>query len=83
MLWKEIIKAPSDCDLELAVIDSEGTHALVFACRRQGGVWINAKTQRPIDVSPTHWREWESERSANPVTGCGVAAPGVTNRGAF
>ncbi len=64
MQWKEINRAPSDRDLELAVIDRDGTHALVFACRRQNGVWINAKTRRPIDVSPTHWREWESERSA-------------------
>lgn len=58
MPWKEIKSAPPDCDLELAVIDREGTHALIFACRRQGGVWISAKTHRPIDVSPTHWREW-------------------------
>lgn len=63
MQWKEITRAPSDRDLELAVIDGEGTHALVFACRRQDGVWINAQTRRPIDVSPTHWREWESERN--------------------
>ena len=64
MQWIEIMRAPSDCDLELAVIDRDGTHTLAFACRRQGGLWINAKTRRPIDVSPTHWREWPSERSA-------------------
>jgi hypothetical protein len=62
MQWKDIIRAPYNRDLQLAVIDRDGTHALAFACRRQDGLWINAQTRRPIDVRPTHWREWECER---------------------
>lgn len=58
MMWRPISSAPFDQDLELAVIDSDGPHALVFACRRILGGWINATTKSRIDVQPTHWREW-------------------------
>jgi hypothetical protein len=61
-MWKPIITAPFDIDLELAVIDRDGPHALVFPCRRvlDGWAgWINAQTHRPVDVRPTHWREWQ------------------------
>jgi hypothetical protein len=34
MEWQPIAKAPFDRDLELAVMDYDGTHALVFPCRR-------------------------------------------------
>jgi hypothetical protein len=57
--WQEITIAPFDIDLELAVIDGTGTHALVFACRRIVGGWMNAETrQRLPSLEPTHWREW-------------------------
>jgi hypothetical protein len=62
MEWKPIASAPFDRDLELAVIDYDGQHALVFACRRILDGWINAGTRTRIDVRPTHWREW---RGAN------------------
>jgi hypothetical protein len=58
MDWHSISTAPFDRDLELAVIDREGPHALVFPCRRILGGWINAQTKRPVDIRPTHWREW-------------------------
>ena len=45
-------------DLELAVIDYDGPHALVFSCRRVLGGWVNAKTRERLDVRPTHWRPW-------------------------
>jgi hypothetical protein len=32
--WHTIATAPFDRDLELAVIGYDGTHALVFPCRR-------------------------------------------------
>jgi hypothetical protein len=38
--WKPISIAPFDRDLELAVIDRDGPHALVFPCRRILGVWV-------------------------------------------
>jgi hypothetical protein len=60
MQWAPITSAPSDRDLELAVIDYAGTHALLFACRRILGGWINALTKRRVEVDPTHWREWST-----------------------
>jgi hypothetical protein len=44
--------------LELAVVDENGIHALVFACYRSEDGWIHAETKAKIDVHPTHWREW-------------------------
>lgn len=66
-MWQKISSAPFDRDLELAVIDSDGPHALVFACRRISGGWINAQTRERLDVRPTHWRDWpprEAQRAA-------------------
>jgi hypothetical protein len=60
LMWQNIRTAPSDCDIELAVLDYEGPHALVFPCRRVLGGWVNAETERRIDVQPTHWREWHA-----------------------
>ena len=46
IMWQQIETAPVDRDLELAVMDEEGQHALVFACRRRlDGGWIDAATQ--------------------------------------
>ena len=57
--WHSVwVPAPFDIDLELAVLDREGTHALVFPCRRVSGGWANATTKKRIDAEPTHWREW-------------------------
>jgi hypothetical protein len=59
MNWSPISSAPFDRDLELAVIDHTGTHALLFPCLRSGhSGWINARTKRRVEVDPTHWREW-------------------------
>jgi hypothetical protein len=58
-MWREIATAPFNEDLQLAVIDVEGPHALVFPCRRILGGWMNAKTRERLDVRPTHWREWD------------------------
>jgi hypothetical protein len=59
MEWKLISTAPFYRDLELAVIDHDGTHALAFPARRILGGWINAETQMRIEVYPTHWRDWQ------------------------
>src|SRR5262245_31437829 len=56
--WQPVSSAPFDRDLELAVINFVGTHALVFPCRRVPGGWISAETKVRIDFHPTHWREW-------------------------
>jgi hypothetical protein len=58
MEWKPISSAPFDSDVEVAVIDRAGTHALLFPCQRKPYGWINALTKRRVEVDPTHWREW-------------------------
>jgi hypothetical protein len=57
-VWQPIASAPFDQDLELAVIDQEGPHALVFPCRRILHGWVNAQTHQQITVWPSHWRPW-------------------------
>jgi hypothetical protein len=61
-MWQPASLAPFDCDLELAVIDDDGQHALVFPCRRTRDGWINASTKERLDVRPTHWRPWTGNR---------------------
>ena len=56
--WKPISNAPLDRDLELAVIDRDGPHTLVFPCRRILSGWAKVETKQRIDVQPTHWRDW-------------------------
>jgi hypothetical protein len=51
---------PKDRDLILAVVDSDGLHALEFRCCCGEGCWINVEGGLLIDVIPTHWREWPS-----------------------
>jgi hypothetical protein len=66
-MWQPISTAPFDRDLELAVIDGDGPHALVFACRRILDGWMKAETRERLEVHPTHWREWTSERRDLPA----------------
>ncbi len=57
-VWQPITTAPYERDLELAVIETDEPHALVFPCRRVLSGWINAATNERIEVRPTHWRPW-------------------------
>jgi hypothetical protein len=66
MEWKPISSAPFDRDLELAVIDADGVHALVFACRRTLRGWVKAKNNQQVEVYPTHWRRWADAVSPAP-----------------
>jgi hypothetical protein len=56
--WKPISIAPFDRNLELAAIDRDGPHTLVFPCRRILSGWAKVETKERIDVLPTHWRAW-------------------------
>ena len=58
-MWQPISTAPFDRDLELAVMDGDGVHALVFPCRRILTGWTKSATKERVDISPTHWRPWE------------------------
>lgn len=58
-MWQPISTAPFDRDLELAVIDRDGPHALVFPCRRVLTGWIKSATKERVDISPSHWRIWD------------------------
>jgi hypothetical protein len=57
--WQTVSSAPFDRALEIAVIDTDGPHALVFPCRRILNGWVNTETNRRIEVHPTHWRSWQ------------------------
>lgn len=63
-MWELVSKAPFDCDLELAVLDRDGAHVLVFPCRRILNGWMNAETKERLDVRPTHWRAWQTDGHA-------------------
>jgi hypothetical protein len=65
-MWTPIASAPYDRDLELAVIDEEGYHALVFPCRRRNVDWIDARTGAAVEVRPSHWRYWQGEAPPMP-----------------
>ncbi len=57
-VWEKISTAPFGRDLELAVIEGDRVHSLVFALRRAPDGWIKVKTLERIVVNPTHWRPW-------------------------
>jgi hypothetical protein len=58
--WQRIETAPFDRDLELAVLDADGPHVLVFPCRRASTGWRKSGSSDPVNVRPTHWREWKN-----------------------
>jgi len=58
-MWEPITTRPYDRELELAVIEHDNIHALVFPCRRSPEGWINAGTGKRVTVHPTHWRSWQ------------------------
>lgn len=60
-MWQEIDAAPFAEDIELAVIDDDGVHAIIFPCQRSDMGWVNAKSGNVVDVHPTHWRFWGPE----------------------
>ncbi len=59
-MWQPVSIAPYNQDLELAVINRDGTHTLVFPCRRTLVGWIKSDTRERVEVTPTHWRHWDN-----------------------
>jgi len=60
--WLPVAIAPTDSDLEVCVIEKGEVHALIFPCRKDGGVWVDAATRQRLDIAPTHWRLWSEDR---------------------
>jgi len=56
--WQRAASAPFDRVLELAVIGAAGIDTIAFPCRRVLKGWVAAETSEPLNVQPTHWREW-------------------------
>jgi hypothetical protein len=57
--WLPVSIAPSDADLEVGVMDRRGdVVALIFPVRRRGIDWVDATSKKPVDIAPTHWRNW-------------------------
>jgi hypothetical protein len=61
-MWQPTSTAPLEIDLEVAIIDADGAHALVFPCRRTRDGWIDTSSRRRLELSPTHWRKWSGSR---------------------
>jgi len=58
LVWQTIAIAPTDRNVEVAVIDKDGAHPVVVPCRLTAGGWIDAVSKRHLDIRPTHWRPW-------------------------
>ena len=59
MNWQPIGTAPFGRNIQLAVIDANEVHALVFPCRRVLRGWVKADGNSTVIVHPTHWRDWD------------------------
>ena len=59
-MWETILSAPffSVPGNNLAVLDEEGMHPLVFPREKTLKGWKHALTGMLVGVSPTHWRHW-------------------------
>jgi len=64
-MWQAVAVAPTDQDVEVAVIDRDGEHPVVFPCRRIADGWVSANTRRRVDIRPTHWRPWTARPQAS------------------
>ena len=65
--WQPIAIAPANAKLELSFYDKGQYHTLTFPCRRDGSGWRDVRTSRSIEVTPTHWRLWNSIRALDEV----------------
>lgn len=64
-MWQTIIGAPFERSLQLAVANQDGMNALVFPCEKTTKGWTSVKTGIPVEIWPTHWREWSDELSGS------------------
>ncbi len=67
MEWQLIDTVPRDRDVEIAVTNDAGMHALACQCRLTEHGWIAASSKRRLHwVRPTHWRDWFSKVAPKP-----------------
>lgn len=59
LVWEKISTAPYSRDLELAVVEGDRVHPLVFPCRRTANGWTKVPSMERVIISPTHWRAWQ------------------------
>jgi hypothetical protein len=64
-MWLPIHAAPFDAEIELAVIDRDGSHSLIFPCRRALRGWIKVETDESIVVRTTRWKPWSRPEVAS------------------
>jgi hypothetical protein len=50
-MWRTLDSAPSGIDVELAVIDHEGEHALTFLAALKGTHWAHAVDEARIGLA--------------------------------
>ena len=61
--WLPVSIAPGDTDLEVSVMDKhDDVVALMFPVRKKETYWVDAVSNKPIDIGPTHWRAWNDGR---------------------
>ena len=58
LIWQTISMAPYERDIELAVIEGDRVHPVIFSCRRTAYGWVKTSNHERILISPTHWRPW-------------------------
>lgn len=52
--WQAIATAPLDRDLRLRVIENAEVYELVFPCHSREDSWVDARTEKPVFIDPTH-----------------------------
>jgi hypothetical protein len=60
--WQPISGVPADQEVEVLVTDNFGSYPLAFPCRLTQKGWVNANTESPLEVHPTHWRQCKGAR---------------------
>jgi hypothetical protein len=63
VMWRSVVEASFGKDMELAAIDDEDVHALVFPCQPMPATLVNAMTGEILNDHPTRWCAWFVQRA--------------------
>jgi hypothetical protein len=61
-VWLPVKDNLPDAELEVCVREDGEMIPLAFPCRKIGPDWFHAKSGRRLEIHPTHWRLWNSDR---------------------